>query len=62
MDPNLAVALITAVTTASSTAGVAITALVLNNKRFDMVEDALSTHREAAGQDRGHARRDPERP
>ena len=35
------VAVITSVTSAGSTAGVAITALVLNNKRFDLIEPRL---------------------
>ena len=38
MDANVTVAIITAVTTSASTAGVAITALVLNNKRFDALD------------------------
>jgi len=41
MDYNSVVAIVTSVCTASSTAGVAITALVLSNKRFDRVETAI---------------------
>jgi hypothetical protein len=40
-DSNILVAVITSVTSAASTAGVAITALVLNNKRFDLIEKRL---------------------
>jgi hypothetical protein len=41
MDQNLLVDIVTSITTAASTAGVAITALVLNNKRFDLMERRL---------------------
>jgi tetrahydromethanopterin S-methyltransferase subunit G len=41
MDANLVTAIVTSVTTAGSTAGVAITALVINNKRFDLIEKRL---------------------
>ena len=41
MDTNILIAVITSVTSASATAGVAITALVLNNKRFDLIERRL---------------------
>jgi hypothetical protein len=41
MDSNIAVALGTSVCTAGSTAGVAITALLLSNKRIDRVEAAI---------------------
>jgi hypothetical protein len=41
MDSNLVVAIVTSVCTACSTAGVAITALMLSNKRIDRVEAAL---------------------
>jgi TolA-binding protein len=41
MDSNLITALVTSVTAAGSTAGVAITALLLSNKRIDRVEAAL---------------------
>jgi hypothetical protein len=38
---NVLAAIITSIATAASTAGVAITALVLNNKRFDLIEKRL---------------------
>jgi hypothetical protein len=41
MDNCTIVAIATSVCTASSTAGVAITALVLSNKRIDRVEAAI---------------------
>jgi hypothetical protein len=41
MDSNLVVAVVTSVCTAASTAGVAITALVLSNKRIDRVEAVI---------------------
>ncbi len=41
MDSNIAVALVTSVCTAGSTAGVAITALLLSNRRIDRVEAAI---------------------
>jgi hypothetical protein len=41
MDNNTLIALVTSVCTAGSTAGVAITALMLSNKRIDRVEAAL---------------------
>jgi len=41
MDSNLVVAIVSSVCTAGSTAGVAITALMLSNKRIDRVESAL---------------------
>ena len=41
MDNSTIVAIATSVCTASSTAGVAITALVLSNKRIDRVEAAI---------------------
>jgi peptidoglycan hydrolase CwlO-like protein len=41
MDANLLTAVITSVSSAASTAGVATTALVLNNKRFDLIEKRL---------------------
>jgi len=41
VDSNLVVAIVTSVCTAGSTAGVAITALLLSNKRIDRVEAAL---------------------
>jgi len=49
MDSNIIVAVVTSVATAGSTAGVAITALVLSNKRADRIEaglDKLSTSME----------------
>jgi len=41
MDSNLVVAIVTSVCTACSTAGVAITALMLSNKRIDRLEAAM---------------------
>jgi hypothetical protein len=41
MDSDLVVAIVTRVCMAGSTAGVAITALVLSNKRIDRVETAI---------------------
>jgi hypothetical protein len=41
MDSNLVVAIVTSVCTAGSTAGVAIVALMLSNKRMDRIEAAL---------------------
>ena len=41
MDNNTLVAIVTSVCTAGSTAGVAITALVLSNKRIDRAESAI---------------------
>jgi len=41
MDSSPLVAVVTSVCTAASTAGVAITALVLSNKRVDRVEAAI---------------------
>ncbi len=41
MDSNLMVAIVTSVSTAATTAGVAITALLLSNKRLDGVETAV---------------------
>jgi len=41
MDSNLVVAVVASICTAGSTAGVAITALVLSNKRIDRVETAI---------------------
>lgn len=41
MDNNLLVAIVTSVSTAASTSGVAITALVLSNKRMDRIEARL---------------------
>jgi hypothetical protein len=41
MDSNIGVALVTSVCTAGSTAGVAITALLLSNKRIDRVGAAI---------------------
>ena len=41
MDNSLLAAIVTSVCTAGSTAGVAITALVLNNKRFDRIDARL---------------------
>ena len=41
MDSNIVEAVVTSICTASSTAGVAITALVLSNKRIDRVESAI---------------------
>lgn len=41
MDKNTLVAIVTSVCTAGSTAGVAITALVLSNKRIDRAESAI---------------------
>jgi hypothetical protein len=41
VDSNVVVAIVTSVCTAGSTAGVAITALFLSNKRIDRVEAAL---------------------
>ena len=38
MDSTLLTAIVTSVCTAGSTAGVAITALVLSNKRMDRIE------------------------
>ncbi|MDQ2840552.1 MAG: hypothetical protein M3Y72_05840 [Acidobacteriota bacterium] len=38
MSDSLLAAIVTAVATSASTAGVAITALVLSNKRFDLTE------------------------
>jgi peptidoglycan hydrolase CwlO-like protein len=53
MDSNLLVAIVTSITTASSTAGVAITALMLSNKRIDRVEARLD--RVEAGLEKIHA-------
>lgn len=41
MDTNILVAVITSVTSAASTSGVAITAILLNNKRFDLTDKRL---------------------
>jgi len=41
MDSNIAVAMVTSVCTAATTAGVAITALLLSNNLIDRVEAAL---------------------
>lgn len=41
MTDNVIAAIITSVATSASTAGVAITALVLNNKRFDLIEKRI---------------------
>jgi hypothetical protein len=41
IEANVLAAVITSVTSAGATAGVAITALVLNNKRFDLIERRL---------------------
>jgi tetrahydromethanopterin S-methyltransferase subunit G len=41
VDANILVAVATSVTAAASTSGVAITALILNNKRFDLIEKRL---------------------
>jgi hypothetical protein len=41
MDTSLVLAIVTSVCTAGSTAGVAITALMLSNKRIDRVEASL---------------------
>jgi len=41
MDSNLVVAIVTSVCTAGSTAGVAIVALMLSNKRIDRLEAGL---------------------
>ncbi len=41
LDRNLVVAVVTSICTASSTAGVAITALVLSNNRMDRVEASI---------------------
>jgi hypothetical protein len=41
VDSNLIIAIVTSICTAGSTAGVAITALTLSNKRIDRVEVAL---------------------
>jgi hypothetical protein len=41
IDTNILVAVITSVTSAASTAGVAITAIVINNKRFELLEKRL---------------------
>ena len=41
MDNNLAAAIVTSISTAASTAGVAITALILSNKRMDRLEVRL---------------------
>jgi hypothetical protein len=41
MDTNLVLAIVTSVCTAGSTNGVAITALMLSNKRIDLVEASL---------------------
>jgi len=41
MDSSLLVAVVTSVCTAASTAGVAITALVLSNNRVDRIEAAI---------------------
>jgi len=41
MDSNFVLAIVTSVCTACSTAGVAITALMLSNKRVDRLETAL---------------------
>ena len=41
MDSNLVIAIVTGVSTAASTAGVAITALLLSNKRIDRIEANL---------------------
>lgn len=44
MDSNLLVAIVTSVCTSGSTAGVAIVALILSNKRIDGLEAALDRH------------------
>ena len=41
MDNNLAAAIVTSISTAASTAGVAITALILSNKLMDRLEVRL---------------------
>jgi len=41
MDSNLLVAIVTSVCTAGSTAGVAITALMLSTRRIDRLEAAM---------------------
>lgn len=43
MTDNVIAAIITSVATAASTVGVAITALVLNNKGFDLIEKRLGS-------------------
>lgn len=43
MDANLLTAVVTSICTAGSTAGVAIVALVINNKRFDLIEKRLDS-------------------
>jgi hypothetical protein len=43
MTERVIAAIITSVGTSASTADVAITALVLNNKRFDVIEKRLDT-------------------
>ena len=43
MDANLLSAIVTSIATAGSTAGVAITAIVLNNKRFESLERRLES-------------------
>ena len=41
MDNNLLIAIVTSVCTAGSTTGVAITALIISNKRMDRIEAVL---------------------
>ena len=41
MDSNLLIAIVTSICTAGSTAGVAIVALMLSNKRIDRLEAAV---------------------
>ncbi len=41
MDSNLLIAIVTSICTAGSTAGVAIVALMLSNKRIDRLEAAI---------------------
>ena len=43
MDSNILVAVITSVTSAASTTGVAITAIILNNKRFEVMERRIES-------------------
>jgi hypothetical protein len=46
VDSNVVVAIVTSVSTAASTAGVAITALLLSNKRIDRLEVILDRNLE----------------
>jgi hypothetical protein len=53
MDNNLVVAIVTSVCTAGSTAGVAITALVLSSKRMDRLEAKMDGRAKDQGNPQG---------